>query len=333
MMLFVIVFCRIVLQKKSTKPVIYLDQFATSELFQNQRSEIWNEIFTLLELGYNRGSFFCPLSIEHFLETSSRIRSKAEVLHQRFVKLSGNSTFKSELMITSQLIISKIRGNNITQNTYLGKLDLKYGLEATLDKMQETKSVFGFKIQEATQVSNELRKVMRSKKMSQSEYDALLKAHQFLSISEFKSRLIDTMRDGFIKIRPVHFSSGSVSNWIDSIIYRLVVQHKLKKKEGESLIRLLEAKGFDLIPTLDIRTKLTAFNSVNQKKEIASDHIDIGRIAIGLPISEIFLTDRRRKNEIEQLGLDKKYSTKVFTGTYDDLTTLTKELERQVENA
>lgn len=68
--------------------------------------------------------------------------------------------------------------------------------------------------------------------------------------------------------------------------------------------------------------------SVYNKKEITSDHIDIGRICTALPISTILMTDKKRKNEILELKLDKKYSTKIFSGTDEDLNNLIYELDK-----
>jgi hypothetical protein len=50
------------------------------------------------------------------------------------------------------------------------------------------------------------------------------------------------------------------------------------------------------------------------------------RISTGLPISDIFLTDKKRKNEIVISGLDKKYKTKVYSGTKEDLVMFAEDL-------
>ena len=51
------------------------------------------------------------------------------------------------------------------------------------------------------------------------------------------------------------------------------------------------------------------------------------RIVNGLPISDIFLTDKKRKSEILELGLDVKYKTKVYSGRQEDLMSLYEELK------
>ena len=54
------------------------------------------------------------------------------------------------------------------------------------------------------------------------------------------------------------------------------------------------------------------------------------RIASGLPISDILLTDKQRKNEIVELGLHEKYCTKIYNGTKRDLEELIFELEKLI---
>ena len=83
------------------------------------------------------------------------------------------------------------------------------------------------------------------------------------------------------------------------------------------------------IPTLDIRTSLSALISVQNKKETVNDQVDIMRISSGLPLSDILFTDSARKKEIEELELDKKYKTLVFSGKKEDLDNLINELEKR----
>ena len=54
------------------------------------------------------------------------------------------------------------------------------------------------------------------------------------------------------------------------------------------------------------------------------------RIINGLPISDIFLTDKKRKNEILEYELDVKYGTKIYSGVKQDLIELIKELKKHL---
>jgi hypothetical protein len=136
------------------------------------------------------------------------------------------------------------------------------------------------------------------------------------------------LRDGHIFIRGVSFESGNVPHWIDQLIFQLTTKHRITKKETKFLISELEKNGFDNIPTLDIRTSLSAIISVYNKKETVNDQIDIMRISSGLPISDVLLTDSQRKKEIVESGLHEKYKTKIYSGTKSDLEELILELEK-----
>jgi hypothetical protein len=81
----------------------------------------WKEIRDLLKQGFIAQKLFCPLSSEHFLESSNKTEVYRSDLNKGFLQLSNGYTFKSELEITSQLLISLIRRNNITLNTILSK--------------------------------------------------------------------------------------------------------------------------------------------------------------------------------------------------------------------
>jgi hypothetical protein len=116
----------------------------------------------------------------------------------------------------------------------------------------------------------------------------------------------------------VHFESGDVPHWSDLLIHQLTNTHKLKAKEINSLIIHIEKYGFNKIPTLDIRFTLSALISVFNKKETVNDQIDIIRIALGLPVSDILLTDKKRKSELLLSGLDKKYNCEIYCGSLYD---------------
>jgi len=82
---------------------------------------------------------------------------------------------------------------------------------------------------------------------------------------------------------------------------------------------------------LNIKSSLNAYLAVKNKKENSGDHIDLMRIATYLPSADILFTDKKRKYEICDLGLDKKYKTLVFSGIENDLIQV-KELLRMINN-
>jgi len=316
---------------KNNLIIIYLDQFASSGIFESTSIE-WLQVKKLITKGYNKGQLICPLSVEHFIETSQKHKNKAIFLDSEFYKISGGYAFKPELFITSQLISSLIRKNNITLRTYMDELLHEKALanDKILNRFDTSKKLLNNRIEEATDLANEIRKVERHKRVDIKTRKELFEVHKSISVSEFIRRLNDLLRSG-IRIRGVSFTSGDVPHWIDQIIFQLINKHKITPKETKKLIKELKINGFKNIPTLDIRTSLSAIISVLNKKETVNDQIDIMRISSGLPISDILLTDTARKSEIIELEFDKKYGTKVFSGKKHDLTNLIFELESKVK--
>lgn len=314
---------------KNNPVIIYLDQFASVGLFESDSLE-WKKIRQLIISCVEKQIAICPLSSEHYIETAQKEEKKAINLDTGFYKLSGGFAFKSELFITSQLIISYIRKNNVTLKTYLydkifaNVLSDKKNLETFI----EAKNQLNIKISECTEFVNEIRKITRNDRTDLKTKQKLILAHKSLSISEFVGRLNDLLRDGHIFIRGVHFESGDVPHWIDQLIFQLINRHKITRKETKYLIAEFEKNGFNNIPTLDIRTSLSAIISVYNKKETVNDQIDMMRISSGLPISDILLTDSQRKMEIIECGLHEKYKTKVYCGIKNDLDELVLELEK-----
>jgi len=313
---------------KNNLTIIYLDQFASSGMFESDTSE-WNKIRELVKEGFEKKQFICPLSYEHYIETSQKQKDKAVYLDSEFYKISGGYAFKSEVFITSQLIISLIRKNNITLKTYMYDKIYENVLsnEENLEQFDRNKKLLNNMIGEATSLANEIRKIERNKKTDSIIRKKMFDAHKAISISEFIRRLCKLRKDGHIYIRGVSFSSGDVPNWIDQIIFQLIKKHKITQTETRQLINELKINGFNNIPTLDISTSLSALISVQNKNETVNDQVDIMRITSGLPISDILLTDATRKREIEELELDKKYNTKIFSGKKDDLEKLIHELD------
>ncbi|MDN4163864.1 hypothetical protein QWY31_00045 [Cytophagales bacterium LB-30] len=299
--------------------IIYLDQFATSGMFDSGQVTKWTEIKYLLEQGVLTKKLFCPLSPEHFLESSNKSEAYRNDLNKGFLQLSDRYAFKTELEITSQLLISLIRKNNITINTFLSRLknqDIPTDTEWN-DLSSKTRE-FNSMIQEATTLSNSIRDQARQIKSTPQTEKLLFETCRNLVVGKFIACLEDLLKNKFIKVRGVHFESRSVPNWIDAIVYRLVTSHKINEKEIRLLIKHLERHGFTGISTLDTRTSLSALISVKGKKETSSDQLDISRVASSIQLSNILLTDKKRKSELLELELDKKYNTVILSGIPSD---------------
>lgn len=307
--------------------ILYLDQFASSNLAL-EKEGIWSELKSLLDTCVETGKILCPTPYEHFLETSQAKQKHALEIDKYFLKLSKGFMFKTTAYTTSQLIISMLRRNNLTFSTFIAKRIKEDILTNNneLDLIKNRKNNFDKMIEEGTSMSNKMREVRNGQKIEKEAKKNLYNAISHVAKQEFIERLNDLLKEGKIEIRGDKFSFIEVPNWIDQTIFRLVKVHKMNPKETYKLISIIQKYGFSKFSTLNIRFSLYAIMSIENKKENSGDHIDIERIASGLPVSDYFFTDKQRKSEIISLGLDTKYDTKVYSGTQTDLNSVKDEL-------
>lgn len=317
---------------KIDKTCIYLDQFAVSEMIEAEKGSIWYDIKRSILKGHKNGILFCPLSHEHYMETSQK-KMLDSVAHDNFFdKISDGYCFKPILFITSQLITSKIRNNNITAKTYFHK-NVKGILqdEKNYKSFDQTSKKLNSVIEYGSSDSNEFRRNLNQQRLTPEQREFFLNTHKNLSVKKFTDRLEYLIKKNRIIIDGYSTPDGEIPHWTDLIIQQLLEKHRLTKKEMKKLIIQFKNHGFNNIPTLDIEKSIRAIMSVYNKIEKSSDQIDINRIAIGLPISDILLTDKKRKHELIELGLPEKYNTKVYSGTKDNLNDLLIEL-KYIEN-
>ena len=315
-----------IVKLKLLKQCIYLDQFAVSEM-AIPTSKIWKDIRQKIIQLHSENLIFCPISLEHFIETAGKDFEHFKELHNFLYAISSGYFIKPEIFITSQLISSQIRNNNITHKTFLDEnYPILENLEDKYEKLKQTKSGYNEMFTEGLSDLNLFRNMQGTQRLENKMKEDFLNANLQISSTNFVSRLKELQQDNKISIRGNNFGGHEMPNWLDQIIYQLLTKHKFSRNEIDKLITEFERNGFNNISVLDIRFKINSLLSVYNKKEIPSDHIDIGRICTALPISTILLTDKKRKYEILELQLDKKYSTKIFSGTQEDLNDFLTEL-------
>lgn len=173
---------------------------------------------------------------------------------------------------------------------------------------------------------NSLRKILYSKSDKKTEVQFINVIKQ-LEVEKFKNRLIEYLNNKSIVIRPDSFGDSQIPNWIDQLLFQLTNKHKFNEEELKSFLEELKTRGFDRIPTLNIRFLLEAYLAVKNKQENVGDYIDISRISNYLFSTDIFFIDKKRKYEICELGFDKKYNTLVLSGVENDLCEFTEILK------
>ncbi|WP_282088654.1 hypothetical protein [Aquimarina algiphila] len=300
----------------NNKICIYLDQFVISDII-DAKNPLWNEIKELLETNHFKGNIYCPLSIEHILETVKKDLNGAIKHESYYRKLSDNYLLKTEPFLTSQLISSLIRKNKFTSKTFL-KAEKTKEIENIYFQINSKNKVFNESITYKLSNQNNLRKLLNPRKGSKSEFQ-VMDAIKAIEVENFKNRLKEYLKIKSIRIRPDDYGKHQFPNWIDQLLYQLTNKHKFKEKQFKQLLIELERNGFNRIPTLNTKFSIGAYLTVKNKQENTGDHIDIMRISSYLFSSDIFFTDKKRKYEICDLGLDKKYNTKVFSGVKNDL--------------
>lgn len=301
------------------KACIYLDQFVVSGMVEPQQ-EIWVRVREqLLEL-HRAGKIFCPLSHEHYFETSAKYYESAREHDAFFSRLSDGYCFKHEADITPQLISSRIRRYPVTLNTYmLAGVASAFSSKENYEGIGQSNRDFREHMGNAVSGLNELRHATNEQKIDVGVRAALLSATHKIPVRKFLDRLKELQHNGYFLNKFDNFGTLSIPNWIDYIIHRLVTKHRFGRSETVKLISELEKYGFGNIPSLDVKFRLMSLMSVYSKVEEPGDHIDLMRLSTGLPVSDYLFTDKKRKNEILESGLDRKYGTKVYCGTAEDL--------------
>lgn len=298
------------------KICIYLDQFVISNIV-DETTDTWKKVKMQLEKGFVQGVLYCPVSGEHFMETAKKRFENALIHHNYFLSLSENYFFKDDPFLTTQLISSLIRGNKHTLNTFLEKQQFKKFEDIYAD-INSKNEIFDESITYKLSGQNDLRKVLNTnmKQPLESQFMGFITA---MEVQNFIKTLEQYLRDGQMRIRADDYGKHSFPYWIDQLLYILTTKHKFREPQFKILLAELKKNGFSRIPTLNIKFSLGAYLAIKNKQENTGDHIDLMRICIGLISSDIFFTDKKRKSEIDALGLDTFYNTRVFSGTEPDL--------------
>lgn len=308
---------------------IYLDQFAASNILDQPSNDLWNKISELIYEKERNGKIICPVPPEHFLESSNKSKDRAILMDERFYRLGQGICFRPEAFVTANLIIALLRNKPMNQGMYCGELLYPNILSKpeAFNRFSQDHQLLNRQITEVTTSQNRVRSIIRLKKFPAEAMNPLVQAMKMMEIEPFLKRLQDLINDGHIITQGVEFATGPVIHWVDLVIEILLKHHQLNLEEAIRLKDIIAKTGFDLIPTLDIRVTLTVNLASEHKTENVNDQIDIMRLSTGLPLSDILFTDKQRKFELIQTGLDKKYGTTVFSGTNADLKTFRNQLQ------
>jgi len=307
--------------------IIYLDQFFVSNL-NDLPSKTWVEISEFLFRLSKRKKLICPLSFEHYIESAKRKIYDAKRNDEILNKLSGGKIYQIDFYINVEYIKRYIRNEPITNSVYLADaVKNKLNEPEAIEKFREIERNYSKDINTNQEFVNSLRKINQNK-FNLNTSSALFKLTAQMPSNDFKERMETLFRNGTIEIRGTKTATGEVPNWIDIILEYLLRHFEFKPPEMVKLYEEIKTNGFKNLPTLNILSQLRAYQSIMDKGINSGDEIDNTRISIGLPASDILFTDKKRKSEIIDLKLHKRYNCLTLSGTEKDLNEFKKELKK-----
>ncbi|SFH37060.1 hypothetical protein [Pedobacter insulae] len=299
------------------EPIICLDQFVVSGMFDNSKE--WLRIKEMVEITAKSGLAIYPMPLEHIVETASKFEESARGQHKFFRTISNGYHFKHHAEISAQLLVSSVRGNNITFNTFIKHSVPNDKFEGSLNTIKQNNAKYQRMISEGTLFINHLRSNSKQQSIAKSVADRMVSAVVWINANELIDRMQELVAKGGIITRGVQFKDQEVPHYIDLIIEYLLKKNKLLTKEAIELIKMLKKERYNFVSTLNIRAHIEGLWSIKKRKETSSDHIDLMRISTALQPADILFTDKARKSDLKELKFDVNYGTTVLSGTNEDI--------------
>lgn len=328
------------------KKILYLDQFAVSNMYNSAPNHSWGVLREIIQEKVRNGVLSCPMPFDHLYETVGRSNKdkngnqseeysrKIIEQHNFFRDLANGTAFYGYEEVAATEIIMLLRQGKINpmKSIYLHKA---LYAEIDISDIYEDGHVFNEENhkynRDLFQSANEIREItkplnndLRIQKKESSD-PIFLKSLLYLQASKYLEGLKDFYNKGFVKVRGVKCGSFELPHKVDILIYNLT-KKRINKKETEKLIHEIETNGFERIPSMNIRSLLSADIALYDKQQVPNDEIDLDRAAVGLRISDYFFADNDKKLAIEKYNLDKEYHTKVFSGKKESVLSLIEEL-------
>lgn len=303
----------------------------------------WGLLRHTIQENVSKGILSCPMPLEHLYETVGRSNKdksgnqndeytrKIIEQHDYFRKLANGTAFYGYEEIAATEIIMLLRQGKINpmKSIYLHKA---LYAQIAISDIYEEGHVFNEDNHkyncDLSRVANELRVITQPlnhdiRTNQKGSTDPLFqKALVRIQVSNYIEGLKDFYQKGYVKVRGVNCGTFAMPHKVDLLIYNLT-KKRINKRETEKLIHELETNGFERIPSMNIRSILSADIALYDKQQVPNDEIDLDRAAVGFRISDYFFADNDKKLTIEKYKLDRKYQTKVFSGKKDSVTTLT----------
>lgn len=311
---------------------IYLDQNASSNICSPTTEGKWAEISFLVKEGVKNKKLLIPISIEHYLETSTRTRGDALHHDNELRKLSFGWSMYPEPIISANLLVRKIRNIKLGKTVFLRKERmLSLAKNSVASNFSELRSIFKTTVTGAVSDVNQVRKHTRGGVKPKSKLrDDLVSTIKQRHAHHIVERLESLHDSGKFEPRIIELSGYKVPFWADTLCHILITSHKLSRKEAKKGAELLKSEGIDLIPSISIRASLEAMMAITDKRETDNDHLDIMRTSCALPLCDMVILDRGKAAHAREIGLDKKHDSVVFSARNDELSSIVRYLEHAV---
>ncbi len=308
---------------------VYLDQFAVSNIANEQIDDQWQKIYQLLNAGVEKRKIICPISFEHYIETARRPIEKAIVQDQTFKALSFGWSFLTEPFVACWQILTLIRKLKPSKHHYIEKR--KHNAINQCNNYQELNNLnsnFNEIIADGSEMVNRVRQLCRDgKKGDKKLLNQLVNIIKQKTSEELIVRIQKLLKDGQYRTDPLTIAGQSIPHWADVILATLTRKHRIKNNELVELLKILNNGSVEKIPALNIRSSLSALSAYKQMQETANDQIDIMRISGALPLADMMVIDRSKKAALDELGLPENYQTQIYSGQSTELNKFIKELE------
>lgn len=317
-------------------------------MYQADPTSMWGLLRDVIIEKVNKGVLTCPMPLEHLYETTGRsdkgsdggknieYSNKISQQHDFFCQIAkGKSFYGYEVIAATEIMMLLKQGKvNLMEAMYFHKA---YYSQINIQDIYEEAHSFNQDnhehSQDLFQGTNQLRETtkplndnLRYSKKDNSD-PLLLKVLIRLQVSKYIEGLNDFLKKEYVKVRGVQCGSYMLPNKVDCLIFNLT-KKRIDKKNTEKLIHELEVHGFDRIPSINIRSLLSADIALYDKQQTPNDEIDIDRAAVGLRISDYFFADNEKMLAIQKYGLDKQYRTKIYSGKKPSVKSLIEELSR-----
>lgn len=299
--------------------ILYLDQFIVSHL-ADETDDLYLKIKKIIIELFERGKLVCPLSPEHYFESSQRNLEDARRNDSFLSSISGGKCFLHTIYVHINLLkavgnevdfciedfIGDAHPNKFRDKEFLSDAKLK----SELVRSEGDKSL---------RYLNSIRKLTKDDRVKN-----YVKSSEYLNMKrlmylQFKYKIGKAVSDGFIRIGSEQLGDIELPDWKDQILEWLFRIEDIDRDGKKRIFNEILRNEFENIPSLYIINCLRSLQAVMHKQINFGDEIDNDRIAKALYPCDILVVDSKRKSEILALGFDKKYDSIVFSGKKKDM--------------